>query len=412
MNSHRNRRRYIALFANAITNLAVGTGYTWSVFAKPLSGEFGWSDTQISFVYTITCIAFPVGTIIGGQLQHRFRRQAILPVAALTAGVVTFLAGFTTVLPWLCLTYGAFGAACLGTIFSCTMSNVARLFPDNKGMAGGFSVAGYGLGAVVLAPAFQALIAATSPLTAFKCMGLWYVAVIGCCWAVLLKTTPPEAAPASAPAATPEAAPAPPPATSSDSGAIFKTPQLYLTILMVSIFAMSTFMIISQASVMAQTITGASAAAAAVIVSVISMGNTLGRFVWGWISDRLGRYNTILLLYIVMGVSLFILSRIPAGVPAFFAVPATTVGFCYGGLMGILPALSADTFGVGDVSRNYGLLILGCALGGMVGPPLAAAFADAGSGPFVYAVPFLLAACLCIPGIALVFIVKKLLRRG
>src|SRR5713101_2956914 len=105
--------------------------------------------------------------------------------------------------------------------------------------------------------------------------------------------------------------------------------------------------IISQASPMAQEISHVSAAAAAVLVGIISIANGSGRFLWAWFSDAIGRKAVFLTMFLLQAAAFLLLSQVSGFVS--LAVLSFTILLCYGGGFGTMPSFAADYFGAKDI---------------------------------------------------------------
>lgn len=117
--------------------------------------------------------------------------------------------------------------------------------------------------------------------------------------------------------------------------------RFYLMIIAFTIFATGGLMVVSQGSPMAQAIGGVDAAVAATAVSIIGLANTGGRVFWGWVSDKVGRYPALGIMAVIVAVSGFALSAFTeSGSLALFLVFAMLIAMCYGGSMGVYPALT------------------------------------------------------------------------
>ncbi len=113
---------------------------------------------------------------------------------------------------------------------------------------------------------------------------------------------------------------------------------------------------------------------AAGIVLWNAVANATGRFLWAWLSDRIGRKYVFLTLYLVQAVVLFIMPQ--AHTFAFLVVLSMLVILCYGGGFGTMPAFAADYFGPRNVGPIYGLMLTAWGAGGIVGPLLIANIVD------------------------------------
>src|SRR5258707_9303680 len=100
--------------------------------------------------------------------------------------------------------------------------------------------------------------------------------------------------------------------------------------------------IISQASPMAQEITGASAAAGAGLVGIISIANGAGRLLWAWFSDAIGRRNVFLIMFLLQAVLFFLLPSMRAF--TMLALVCFIIISCYGGGFWTKPGLAAGLF--------------------------------------------------------------------
>src|SRR5258707_4027943 len=128
--------------------------------------------------------------------------------------------------------------------------------------------------------------------------------------------------------------------------------------------------IISQASPMAQEITGASAAAGAGLVGIISIANGAGRLLWAWFSDAIGGRNVFLIMFLLQAVLFFLLPSMRAF--TLLALVCFIIISCYGGGFGTMPAFAADYFGTKWVGSIYGLMLNAWGFAGVFGPLLIA----------------------------------------
>src|SRR5882672_4878544 len=117
---------------------------------------------------------------------------------------------------------------------------------------------------------------------------------------------------------------------------------------------------------MAQEISHVSAATAAGLVGIISIGNGSGRFLWAWFSDAIGHRAAFLIMFVVQAAAFLLLSH----VSGFGSLAALTfvVLLCYGGGFGTMPAFAADYFGPKDVGSIYGLMLTAWGAAGVAGP--------------------------------------------
>ena len=164
-------------------------------------------------------------------------------------------------------------------------------------------------------------------------------------------------------------------------------------------------MVFSQTAVMAQEMVGTTAAIAALAVSIVALGNALGRIVWGSVSDKLGRYNTLPILFAIMTVLFIVFNVLCRTNLTAFLIVIILIGLCFGGIPSMFPAFTLDRFGPKYNGSNYGCMFFGYAIGAFVGPVIGAAFKDAGSAP--YSIGLLIATLICIVGLVLSIVLKR-----
>ncbi len=139
--------------------------------------------------------------------------------------------------------------------------------------------------------------------------------------------------------------------------------------------------------------------------------NGLGRIAWGAISDRAGRRTAIIAMMTAQGLVLLATYHgfINFGLATGLVVAASLIGFNYGGIFALFPAITADYFGNKEVGRNYGWVVTAYGAAGILGPLLAGVFKDAAAGgasPIGWMTPFLIAGIACLLGALLMMFTR------
>jgi OFA family oxalate/formate antiporter-like MFS transporter len=139
------------------------------------------------------------------------------------------------------------------------------------------------------------------------------------------------------------------------------------------------------------------------------MFNSIGRLVWGIVSDRLGRKNTIIILLSGTAIlSLFV--NAAQGYWVFVLI--ALIGFFYGGLLSNFPSLTAELFGPKHMATNYGVVLLGFGGGAIISSQIAGYFKNvAGDNINLMYPAFLIASCCAVVGIVLITILKVIRKR-
>lgn len=360
------RHRWIPVAASAAIQLCLGTAYIWSVFQSHLivspatpGALFHWPATYGTLAYALLLGLLTVGSILGGQLQRRFRPSLVLRLAGVVLGAGFLLIRFTTEsTPWmLWLSYGVLGGIGMGMAYTTTIAVCQRWFPDKRGLVTGIIVSSLGFGGLVFTPAAEAMIAARGVLPTFTAFGILFllVNVAGSFYI----TDPPEGF---RPAGW-----TPPPRTDGlvhqefTPSQALRTPQFYLVAFAFMCATAAGSMMIPMAKILGlQPDSLLTREEAIVGVMLVTGFNSFGRLFWGTLSDRLGRKRTLQILLVAAGLSIVLVSFVKGyGMLALIAV----IGFSYGGFLGVFPALTADYWGTRHVATIYGLILLGFGIG-------------------------------------------------
>jgi MFS transporter, OFA family, oxalate/formate antiporter len=407
-------QRWFVIIASCLINLCLGSMYAWSVFSPPmaihlnalngLTGAAALSGASLAIVFAVANIVGPVMTLVGGYLYDRFGPNKMIFIGGLIFGSAMLLSGFATSLTMLTLFYSVGIGTGTGFTYICTISNSVKLFPDKRGLIGGIITASYGLSSVIMPPIAIVLINTVGVVSAFKCIGLAFIVII-CGCSFLIKKCPAGFAPAGwTPPAT-SAAGASRGTADKNWKQMLADPIFYVMLLMLTSGAVFGLMIISQASSLSQNMIGMSVAAATSVVSILALFNAAGRVSAGFVSDKIGRVNTLALMLMIAIFGLGLLYFSGKGDVVLFYIGVSIVGMCFGSFMGVYPGFTADQFGAKYSGFNYGIMFIGFGLSGIIGPMLMTNVYKS-SGNYQYA--FLIAAVLALVGIVFTFIYRSM----
>ena len=359
--------RWIPLIGGTLLNLVLGTFYSWSVFILPLEQEFGWVRQQTSWTFSIGIFTMAVLFVVAGRLHATLGFRVIAAIGGLLFSLGFFLTSFTTSLPWLYLAYGAIAGAGNGIGYSVAIPVISRWFPDKRGLALGIVVGGYGAGSGIFGPiAAELLIPSVGWEATFRIYGIIFL-VLSVVAAWLLKPPPDGYAPEDWDPSQLRAAVARV-AQDVTPGEMLRGRSFYLLFVAFFFGSMAGLGLISQLVPFG---TQAGIASVALIGLVIgAIGNTTGRIVSGLLSDRIGRLNVLRLMVIVSAVAMPLLYLLGSNVLAF-VVGVFVVYYCYGTLLAVFAATSADFYGTRHLGVNYGLLFLAWGISAVVAAPLA-----------------------------------------
>ena len=397
--------RWIPVFGGIAIQLCLGTAYIWGVFQPEVVQVLNWSQKEAALTFSLLLGVLTFGSMVGGRIQDKLSPRPVLIIGGLILALGFFLASMATPAnPWiLWVTYGIIGGFGMGTTYTTTIAVCQKWFPDKRGMITGIIVSALGFGGLVFTPVANALIERTGVLNAFAWFALIFAVVTVVCGGLFIKNPPADYWPEGVP--RPQSKPGAAPAASFSPGQVLRKPQFYLVTFTLMLASAAGLMVIPFAKILGLE-AGLSDVVATAGVMVIAIFNSFGRLFWGWVSDKIGRQNTLLLLLVIAATSILFVAAAQSWV---VLVLIALVGFSYGGFLGVFPALTADLWGVRHLGVNYGLVLLGFGIGAIASSYAAGYFLDLSGG---FTVPFIIAASAAAAGALLVYIMKLSLRRS
>lgn len=384
-----NKNRWLILAACVLINLALGAGYAWSVFQGPLMEQFGWTSPEASLAFSISFAMVPIGMMVFGPVQDKHGPKWITFLGGLLFGLGMIMTSFVNSLPMLYLSYGVILGFGIGAAYGCTTATTVKWFPDKKGLAGGLTAAGFGSGALVFAPLARTLITNTGVLNTFRILGIALLVVI--CLASLLLSAPEKKASAQL--------------SENDKKASYmvKQPTFWMLWLVYIFGCVSGLMMIGHASMIAQEHLAFDLTTATTIVMVVSLANTFGRIGWGTVSDKIGRYLTVALMFISSAIGLLLLYiniNSILGVVGIILIAAS-----FGVFLGNFPGITAENWGSAFNGTNYGVMFTAYGVASVVGPMMAASLKESSGGS--YNMAFMIALIMSIVGFVMIMMLKK-----
>ncbi|CAH2030088.1 L-lactate MFS transporter [Trichlorobacter ammonificans] len=403
--------RWIVAAAGTLLMICLGTVYAWSFFQKPLTDSYGWSNSQVAWAFSLAICCLGLAAAAGGLLLPKLG-----PTRLAQAGGILFAAGYLVAalalslrsLPLLYLGYGLLGGTGLGLGYVTPVATVARWFPDRKGFATGLVVMGFGFGALlmskVIAPFLLQLFPGNLP-AAFTAMGgLFLLVTVPAATGIV--NPPPGWQPAGMVQPATATAAAAGSGSRSARDCILSGDFALLWLIFFCNIAAGIAIIGFQSPLFQDICSKAGMTAdpatlaryGATLIAVSSLFNGVGRFVWGGISDRIGRRATFRLLLGSQLVAFLLLMQ--TGSPWLFALLVCYILLCYGGGFGTMPSFILDRFGAGLMPAVYGAILTAWSAAGIAGPQLVALLKDtypagrAATTSFALGAAFLLAGLL------------------
>ncbi|HEY5113474.1 MAG TPA: OFA family MFS transporter [Coriobacteriia bacterium] len=449
----------VVVLAGLGINLCLGVLYTWSMFTSELTGRMGWTAAEALTPYAIALGMFGLMMVFAGRLQDKIGPRVTASIGGALVGVGMIVASMAPAvskaagdayaaalklapadptavaqakaalpavgasLPWLAIGFGVLTGAGIGFAYAAATPAAVKWFaPTKKGLISGTVVAGFGLASVYTAPLTGNLLATQGLNTTFLWLGIGFLVAI-LAFAQLLKNPPADYVPEPDTRVIHHSNQTKAAARDYTWQQMVRTPQFYMIWLMYAFAAGAGLMVVGIIAKYAATIgpvmtqlttitTGfkggsldwvAKAGATFTFVMALAVGNGAGRPITGIISDRIGRNQTMMGVFVLQAAFMALLG---SGIVTDFTlllVVAAFVGAMYGANLTLFPAMTYDFFGTKNGGVNYGLVFTAWGAGGVLGS-LGSGFAKDLFGSFNVA--FWVAAALLLVATAIVAFVK------
>jgi len=407
-------RRWGMLIAGvAVMILLSNYQYCFTLFTPGMKQQFtGVPYSEIALIFSIFVLfeTWPV-PVVGGFID-RFGIRKLMLIGSVMVGAGWIGGGLTaTSVFQLYIWYGLIAGLGCGIIYVAVVGNAIRWFPDRRGLAAGITAAGFGGGSALTPIPISLTIQSVGWGQAMAIWGAIQGAVI---FLLALYLHAPEAG--WRPAGWNPAPDSHVVQTSVDYtwSQTLRMPEFWLLYFIHFLISFGGLMALGNLSEIARslhvqgtTILGVSIVAFAATANGIS--STASRIIWGVASDRIGRENTMLIVFILEAGSIFAVTQI-AGDPILFVIVFPLVFFGYGQLNTLLSATTGDLFGSSHASANFGLVYTGKGAAALFSGWGAAAIAAAFAGSFV--APFYIAAACDVLAALLAFFVLKPIARA
>jgi MFS family permease len=412
-------RWFIPLGAVAV-HICIGSVYAWSTFNRPIQAIFPtepWWFSPPYTTFTTALVLLGLSAAFGGPWVERRGPRAAATAAALFFGIGLIVGGVGLALKQSILVFlgmGVIGGIGCGLGYISPVSTLVRWFPDRRGMATGMAIMGFGGGAFLAGYLNVFFMNEFGVARTMIALGATYL-VIMLIGARILRRPPGGWKPAGWSA--------PPKSNrmitdrSVTRNEAVRTVQFVLLWGILFINVTAGIGILAQASPMMQDLFSKTPIEAAVIVSLISVFNAGGRFLWASSSDYIGRRNTYTIFFVVQFFLFLLIPRLAAtGNWPIFLASLFTVFTMYGGGFATIPAFLADIFGPENVSAIHGATLTAWSAAAVAGPVIItelsnrakASLAEGASRIHVYDAPLEVLAALLAVGFVLTLLVRPL----
>jgi len=347
--------------------------YVWTLFTGPLNQKLGTTLAELQWTFSLLIILQTWFSPFQAYLVDRFGPRLLIAVGALMSGGSWVLAAYAGNIWALYLTYGVIGGFGTGIIYVGIIGLMVRWFPDRRGLATGLAAAGYGFGAFFTSFPIDSMVKSSGYAHTLIVWGI-IQGIIGIVVAQGLRTPPEDWQPQGY---APDTARAEWQAKRSYTPAeMLKSPVFYLLFIMMSMMSTSGLMVVSNVGPFANEFKVANVlvlgmAALPLSLTLSRVTNGLTRPFFGWVSDHIGREQTMALAFSLEAVAILVLFAFIDN-PVWFVVLTGLVFFGWGEIFSLFPSTLTDTFGPKYAATNYGFLYIAQGVGSILGGPAAA----------------------------------------
>jgi OFA family oxalate/formate antiporter-like MFS transporter len=348
--------RWVQLvFGIICMGLVANLQYAWTLFVSPIEAKNHWGLSAIQLSFSIFILVETWLVPIEGWLVDKFGPRPVIAIGALFAALGWVIDSYATTLPelYVAAVIAGIGAGC---VYGTCVGNALKWFPDKRGLAAGLTAAGFGAGAAVTVIPIASMIQRSGYEHAFLFFGICQGVLIFILAMFMVRPKPPQGVQASPRLVTTK--------VDYSTGKMLKTPVFWLIYVLFVAVAAGGLMATAQIGPIAKdfglaklpiTLFGLTLPLLTMTLSIDNLCNGFTRPLCGFISDRLGRENTMFIVFFGEGVSMLGLMRFGHD-PIAFMTFAALVFLFWGEIFSIFPAICADTFGVKFAAGNAGTL--------------------------------------------------------
>ena len=341
--------------------------YGWTLFVNPIDAKYHWGRAAIQVAFTAFVLIETWLVPVEGYLVDKFGPRWVVIAGGILVAIAWVINSVADSLPVLYFA-AAIGGIGTGCVYGTCVGNALKWFPGRRGIAAGFTAAGFGAGAALTVIPISHMIATDGYQHAFFVFGLLQggiVFVMG--W--LLLVPPPSILNAAAKRNTT--------AHGYKPSEVLRSPVFYVLYLMFVLIAAGGLSMTASVKPLAADLKidkipvdlfGVVLTAGIFAVSLSRIFDGVGRPFFGWLSDRIGRENTMAIAFLIGAGALFTLSQIGGSNPTAFVLVTALYFGVYGEIFSLFPATQGDTFGGQYAAANAGMLYTAKGTGALLVP--------------------------------------------
>jgi OFA family oxalate/formate antiporter-like MFS transporter len=329
--------------------------YGWNLFVDPMSKAQGWSRAAIGGAFSFFVLAETWLVPVESWFVDKFGPRIVVTLGGILVALAWSLNSMANSIPMLYAgaIIGGMGA---GAVYGTCVGNAVKWFVGRRGLATGLTAAGFGAGAAATVVPIQYVIAAHGYQSAFLWFGLGQGIVI------LIVS---QALRAPSASVKPLAVVHNPQTSRSYAPMeVLKTPMFWLLYLMFTLVASGGLIVTAQfASIAADfgvakshiSLIGIAGTVLTVALVIDNVLNGLARPFFGWVSDKIGREETMFIAFMLDALAIWSLAQYGHD-PVMFVICSGAIYFTWGEIYSLFPATCTDAYGQKYAATNAGML--------------------------------------------------------
>lgn len=348
------------------TQLALGVGamvmianlqYGWTFFVPDIQKTFKWDRAAIQWAFTLFVLFETWLVPIEGWFVDKYGPRAVVFIGGILCAIGWVINSYATTLNMLYVGQIVAGIGAGGVYGTC-VGNALKWFPDKRGLAAGITAAGFGAGSALTVAPIQAMIANSGFQATFYWFGIGQGIII-CILAMFLYA--PKAGQVPAVVANANIIQT---RKNYSPGEVLKQPIFWLMYFMFVIVGAGGLMVTANLKPIAADwkIDGINVSLIGLTMTTVTFAATIDRILngltrpfFGWISDKIGRENTMFIAFGMEGIGIYLLYAWGHD-PLWFVLLSGFVFFAWGEIYSLFPSTCTDTFGSKFAATNAGLL--------------------------------------------------------
>ncbi len=341
--------RWVQLACSIVAMLMIANlQYSWTLFVEPIRVATKWKLSDIQWAFTLFILFQTWVMPLQGWLIDRTGPRIFVGVAGVLCGIGWTMLGSASSLFQLYFFYvlAGIGAA---FIYSGSMSTALKWFGDQRGLAAGLIAAGFGSGTAYFIPILAGLLHRYGYQKTFWYTGIFQGAVLVIVSQFMRKPDREIQTQAPAKQSVVRAR------KNTDYFTTFemlRTPKFYMMYAMFVRMATGGWLGTAEAGPLAKG-WGIPAAALTTALAMNSLANGASRVSWGWVSDRIGRENSMAIAFFLQAGCLLSVLWMGRQSGTLFVITLVLTFFTWGEVFSLFPSTVGDYYGPLHATSNY-----------------------------------------------------------